>query len=213
MIRSIGITHPSAIQRGGFGLEPPTRRAWRRLRQDLEAPGDTPPDPQVVSPPPGALLFPTALQVVAYLEDPLCKQGLAVDIENPGDVLVMVGFCRLADLHTLVVWFHHRDGALWWEDHREHLLVRCAVQVALADPTIPKWMHNGQAHDVVYLNKYGFKVEGYVGDTLLMQRHHMPEQPAGLQWCALNYIPGAHPWKFWVKWDDDDSEEAESAGK
>jgi hypothetical protein len=195
-VRSIGLPHPAAIVRGAFGLEPHAKRALRKLARDLVEPGPAP-DPTVVEPAPNSLLFPTWQEIDEFLSSPLCAEGLSVDIENPGDQLRIIGFCRLADFHSLVVWFQYRDGRDPWPDHRARMLVHAMVSKVLADPAIPKYMHNGQQHDVKYLEKYGYRVEGYVDDTMLMQRHSMPEQPAGLQWLACNVL-GASPWKHWI---------------
>ena len=207
VIRSMGIIHPSAISRGNFGWESPTRKALRRLATDMHAPGPTPPDPQVVGTPPGALLFPTPTQIEEYLTDPLMEQGVVVDIENPGNVLKIVGWCRLADLKSLVVWFVMWDGSPAWEDHRERALVFNLVKRAWGNTRIPIWTHNGQAHDLPYMEKYGFgPIGNFGGDTMLMLRHAFPEQPAGLLWAACNLV-GGFPYKHWIKWDEQDDTE------
>jgi hypothetical protein len=205
VIRSMGITHPAAILKGKAGMESPTRKALRRFAADLTSPGPTPPDPTQVVAPPNSNLFPTWQQIEAYLTDPLMYEGVVVDIENPNDTLKIVGWCRLADMASLVVWFVDSAGEEVWT-HPERVLVHGLVREAWGNPRIPIYMHNGQQHDAPYMERYGFgPIGNYAGDSLLMLRHAFPEQSAGLQWAALQYVPGATPWKQWMKWDTDDT--------
>jgi hypothetical protein len=208
-IRSIGIPHPAAILRGGFGLEPAARRALRRLVQDVREPGLAP-DPTDTTPPPGSLIFPTPTQIETYLTDPRMRAGVAVDIETAGPILRCVGFCRLVDPAPIVCWFHFKSGQLAWEDHREHTLVYGLVARCLSDAEIPKVFQNGQQFDVGELRSHGFTVNGYADlgfDTMLAHRHALPEAPASLQWMTCNYVRGARPWKHWIggKEEEDDN--------
>lgn len=79
----------------------------------------------------------------------------------------------------------------------------------LANPTIGKWFHNGQAFDIPYLEYQGFEVQGYVGDTMLLQRYCFPEQPADLQSMA-NFYAEMSPWK---ELSDQVNEDEEGEGK
>jgi hypothetical protein len=194
-----------------WGYEPAQKLILRRLVQDMREPGLEPPLASRLEPPLGSLLFPTIPEIESYLTDPRMRNGVAVDLETAGPVLRVVGFCRLADPAPIVVWFHYQTGVPAWPEHRELVLVRSMVARCLADPGIPKWFHNGQAFDVPQLEGFGFEVNGYDlgGDTMVYQRHSMPEQPANLQWEAIHYLPRFPAWKHVMA----GNEELEEAGK
>jgi hypothetical protein len=121
--------------------------------------------------------------------------GVVIDIETAGPMLLCVGILTLDEPRTaLVVPFRGEGGVPWYGDPADLKGVVAWLSRFLADPTIPKVFHNGQSFDVPYLQDLGFSVGGYEDDTLLMQHTAYAELPKGLEWCAVTYC-GARPWK------------------
>jgi len=68
---------------------------------------------------------------------------------------------------------------------------------------VEKIFHNGQAFDIPYLEDMGFKVGGYVSDTMLRAHLTYAEHRKGLEFLASTYanMPG---WKKMVKEGDEE---------
>lgn len=200
----VPILHPAYILRGLFGLEPAQVLYLKRVRKILD--GWEPPQPSVEEGPPGALTHPTLEQMFQWKGEleRLPDRTLAVDIENAGDFLLCVGFCRVADEQSLCVPLRKQGGEPWWEweDLREVVGWLCAI---LEDPSIPKVFHNGQAHDVPVLERLGFEVRGYAGDTLIMQHVAYPEMPKRLEFIGILYS-GMPAWKWLSRGADEEGE-------
>lgn len=192
---ALPILHPARILRGGWALEPAQRETLFRVRETLAdlAAGQPPRhwlDTSV--PPPGAILAPTLADLHRWCAADLA-QGIAIDIECAGDVLVGIGFTRVVDLVSLWVPFRRQGGGLYWS--REDLpYAAWWCQLILASPW-PKLWHNGLCFDIPYLIRtQGFVVEGPHTDTILLAHIHMPEMPKSLQYQATYHL-GIPSWK------------------
>jgi hypothetical protein len=103
------------------------------------------------------------------------------------------------------VHFRRQGGELAWS-LRDLAKVADLLDTVLCDPKIGKVFHNGQAFDIPYLEAIGFgPVQGFVADTLLMQRYLYPDMPANLQFVAGLYarIPA---WKWMAKLDGEEED-------
>lgn len=198
------ILHPAFLLRDQWGYLPAQQQTMRRFARLVD--GKASPPPNTDQPPPGAIPCPTAEEVLHWLEEPETRAGVACDIENPGDVLRIVGFCRLSDLQSIAIKVYEQTGGPAWNqpDQRK---IETALRCFLLDHRVPKWFHNGQQHDVPQLAGYKFPVEGYYegGDTMLMQRFAYAEQPAGLQYMAITHL-GLSAWKHLVREEDEEAE-------
>jgi hypothetical protein len=190
----IPLLHPAAIIRGRWPAEPDQIRYLRRALAIAAGEAEPPTIDELLA---GALLNPLAAEVAAWaralarLPDP----AVAVDIECAGPHLVCVGMAPLDQaLGPIVVPFRRTGGEPAWRDLDETEAVVAVVAGILADPAIPLWFHNGQAFDVPYLQRVGFTINGYVGDTLLLARHLEPESAADLQSLAIRWL-GFPAWK------------------
>jgi len=202
----LSILHPAFLLRDQWGFLPAQQIYLRRFAKLVTNAPDAPTPTDTTQPPPGATILPTPQQVLDYLAHPDNHQGVACDIENPGDVLRIVGFCRLSDLESIAIKVYAQSGGPCWNAPYQQQ-IESALREFLADPTVPKWFHNGQQHDSPELEKYGFPVQGYYegGDTLLMQRFGFAEQPAGLQYCAITHL-GMGAWKHLTRAEDEGAE-------
>jgi len=193
------IEHPGSIVRDGWAREP---QQWEFLRRARALACSTWEPPSHTSLLAHCTLNPTLAQLQEWerqlrLGDPT----LTVDIECAGPHLTCVGLCRVRDLAGVCVRFRGPEGAQWWGAELP-AVVEWLYHV-LSDPTVPKWFHNGQAFDIPYLWFQGFEVEGYVGDTLLLQRYMFPEMGAELESCASFYA-GIPSWKAMAGERNDD---------
>lgn len=195
------IHHPAYILRGKWGHRPAQPIYLERVKRTVESlkQGDTPEVVDVTKPAPGVLLGPTIDDVHRFIAG--CgPDGVTVDIETAGnEVLVCIGFCRMGDGEGIVIPFRRRGGAMYWPDFTHHRAATSAVYHLLADPTVPKVFHNGQAFDVPWLERQGFTVAGFGDltegvDTLVSQHSMYSEMPKGLQFCAILY-EGLPAWK------------------
>jgi len=193
----VALLHPAGIARGNWGAEPFQILSLERARWIADR-GEWPlPSPH--EPPPGAIIEPTLLELIDWWSA-AGPEGVAVDIETAGHHLVCIGFARIRDLASIVVHILDEQGQAYWSDD-EWPHVRNLVADILADPAIPKVFHNGQAFDVLMLERAGFPVAGFTFDTLLAQHIAYAEMPKGLQHCARLYN-GAEAWKHLINFDD-----------
>lgn len=202
----ISIQHPGAIVRDQWAREP---QQWEYLRRARGLAGGTWEPPSHDALLAHSTLDPSLPQLQAW--EAQLRQGsdqtLTVDIECAGPHLVAVGLCRVRDLSAVVVRFRGPGGTQHWG--AELPAVVQWLWELLADPAVPKWFHNGQAFDIPYLHYQGFEVQGYVGDTLLLQRYMFPEMGAGLQECAVFYCG----WPAWKQLADQTNDDEKGEGK
>lgn len=198
------ILHPTYILRGKFGLETAQVTYLTRMKALMD--GAPPNLIDVNEPPPKANLFPTIDELYEFAGGPI-EQGLAVDLEAAGPHPICIGFTRLADLAYVCVRFRAQGGRPWWRSYRELELAVSWTDGVLSDPSIPKIMHNGQGYDFHALSDVGFRVAGFLDDTIVMANVWFGEQPKGLEFLGglLAEIPR---WKYLV----DDKDEADGKG-
>lgn len=191
----VPLLHPAAILRGRFADEPAQVRYLKRALA-IASGQVVPPAHDVLLE--GALLDPTLDELVTWFRGLYAHtdRSVAVDIECAGPHLVCVGLCPLTlEYGPIVVHFRRARGEPAWHDLETTETVVAYLAGVLADPLVPKWFHNGQAFDIPYLTQVvGFEVNGYVGDTMLLQRYLAAESPADLQHLAIHYA-GFPAWK------------------
>lgn len=190
----VSIIHPGAVVRGAWAAEPQQFEYLKRARGLAGGSWEPLAHDKLIS---RFNLSPTAPAVRAYVNTALRERGTyAVDIECAGRHLVCVGICRLGSLDGIVVRLRGPGGAPMWGAELPEVVD--ALYEFLSAPEVGKWFHNGQAFDVPYLQYQGFEVEGFVGDTMLLQRYMFPEMGAGLQECGIFYL-GTPAWKYLAK--------------
>jgi hypothetical protein len=160
-------------------------------------------------PPAGAILRPSLSQLRQWSAS-LYADGydaLAIDIESAGDYLLCVG---LTPMHfdtggigpTLCLPFRTQGGAQYWHTRSELVVAVELLGGWLADPSLTKVFHFGLLHDVPFLRRMGFDVEGRIVDTAAVSHTAYTELPKGLQFLATLYA-GAPVWKRLVDEDDE----------
>ena len=197
---AVAIMHPAAILRGQWANEPLQHEWLSRARalaegrlaphtlEDLVACG---------------LPDPTPDELEAWVRDTLALGcGVAVDIECAGTVLRCVGVARLAEPPVPTLFNFRAQGGSPVGGTLEETARVVACLDALLGSHLPKWFHNGQAFDVPYLERLGFVVNNYAGDTMLLQRYLYPEAPADLQSVATFYC-GYPGWKHLAHNDEE----------
>jgi len=129
--------------------------------------------------PPEEFLVPTTPdeveQFLAAVEE--VKVEVSVDIENPQDVLTIIGF-GLAGGVALVVPFINNEGERYWREPDELRVIQ-AIYRLLANPEVDKIVHFEQ-HDRFWLEQYGFECAGRWWDTHVMHAILYPPLPHGL---------------------------------
>lgn len=195
----IGLIHPAHLLRGQWKYEPAQIHYLKLVVRALGGEEIEEFDPDGALPE-CALTDPSIKQIEEWLTDPLCEQGVAIDIENAGPHLICVGICRVVDEAYICVRFRSSGGAPYWADHEIETVVEAMYQF-LASPKIPKCFHNGQAHDIPYLEYLGFRVEGYSFDTMIASHVCYSEMPKGLEFLSI-LLAGAQPWKYLTKEKD-----------
>ena len=124
-----------------------------------------------------------------------------MDIECAGPHLVCVGVCDISDESYVCIRFRGEGGSIWDPDG---LWDRAAsLAEFLESPSKPLIFHNGQAFDIPYLEEVGFKVEGYVDDTLLRAHLTYAEHKKNLEFLAQTYT-GMPGWKTMIKEQDEE---------
>ena len=195
----VPVAHPVWIVRGAWAQEP-LQMEWLRRARELAEGRLAPPELSslVASGTPQPSIEQLA-EWVAETERLGCP--VAVDIECAGSVLRCVGVSRVHPVPAPTI-FHFRTmgGQPAWSEQDTAKVVAILWDV-LAGP-IPLWFHNGQAFDVPYLQRLGFVVNNYAGDTMLMQRYLYPEAPADLQSVA-NFYCKMPAWKHLAHNEDD----------
>jgi hypothetical protein len=190
----VPLLHPAAVIRGRWADEPDQIRYLRRALSIAAGEAEPPSIDALLE---GALLDPTVAQINEWADDLLDMPdpSIAVDIECAGPHLVCVGMCPLdRNYASIVVPFRRTGGEPAWPDLATTESVVRIVNRVLMDPGIPLWFHNGQAFDVPYLERVGFEINGYAGDTLLLARYLEPEATANLQSLAIRWL-GFPAWK------------------
>lgn len=202
------LLHPSAVLQGQAAEEPAQVAALKRVADYLNG---VPPCLQQDSPPPNSFLRPTLGCLRAFNVDRSKFDTLAIDIENAGEFITVIGITQLSMRLGIVgrsisLPFRTQGGENYWQHWVQHCAAVEWLYDLLADETRAKVFHNGVSHDVLMLERHGFKVRGDLWDTLIMQHYCYPEMRKALQYCATLYL-GAPVWKDLL--DEDDEKETE----
>jgi len=202
---AVGIAHPAAILRGGWGLDPAQPNYLKLAKRVLE--GERPYIPDWSQPSPLTNMWPTLSDLTEW-EARLGPRGISVDVEAAGNILRLIGLRSLDTLEGVEVGLRQQGGEPWiWCpkcagrdpscDHPEDQFDEMVWWLArlLADASIPKTLQNGQAYDVPeQLMNVGFVVRGFEWDTLLMAHIRQPEMPKGLESLGGAFL-GLCGWK------------------
>lgn len=110
-----------------------------------------------------------------------------VDIENPNGALACIGIgTGVSDALCVPYW----DGNEWyWQDEAEGLEVTELVYHFLSNPNYYKVFHNG-AYDMQVLSSFGFDVQGWVADTMIMHHTVYAEMRHSLAFLNSVYVRG-----------------------
>jgi len=210
----VGLLHPSFIIQGAWGMEGAQVQSLIRIRRLLE--GWQPPVYDFDRPPPGANIFPTLAEMEQWEAALAPGEPVAVDVENAGWVVRLVGLTAVESLRHIGVHFRQKGGAPWVHcpdcgGVRDDCLAGTG-QAGLAklhavdefDAVVgwlfdflasgtPLIMHNG-FHDIEMLEEVGFEITNYYADTIFMAHLAMPEARKRLEHvaCVTSGIAG---WK------------------
>lgn len=198
---AVPLLHPAYILRGQFALEPAQVMYLERALRI--AGGEDPTVPDVTKPPLGGIVLPTLADLVEWRKGlEACKDHtITCDIEGVWPALIGIGFCRLEDEISLYIPIRTVDAEHYWSLSDLEVVVRWLDDL-LGDPSIGKVFHNGQTFDVPFLERLGFKVRGYVDDTLVLQHNTYADMPKRLEFCAILYA-GLPSWKWLVSVGDE----------
>jgi hypothetical protein len=195
------LPHPAFVMRGAWSEEPGCVRTLQRAWHYATSP-EKPPSVDYSKPPAGAVLAPRLADLTAW-EHHIGPAGIAVDLETAGDHIRLVGLCTVDPPHMpLVLPFRVQGGGAYWTDWAEFQAAVRWLWGLLADPTLPKVFHNGQAFDTPVLELNGFVVKNFDFDTMLAQHVAFPEMSKGLEFMAKLYL-GVPGWKSLVKAEGD----------
>ncbi len=209
----VPILHPAYILRGKWGLAP-CQIHFLQLAKEISTAGYEKLDINI--PPDGSILDPSISDIKGWIEG-IGDDGITVDIENPGGVLMCIGFCRMVDMSPIVIRFVMQGHIPRWETVEEETEARQLCIKLLT--TYPTCYHNGQSFDIPELCEYlheHWKYELYemglgdddaflnamlkvfAFDTLLAHFVMYPEMPKGLEFLSWVYarIPR---WKHLTK--------------
>jgi DNA polymerase len=156
-------------------------------------------------PPPEVFNFqPTPSDVEAFVETIIAaKAPIVVDIENPGNVLEVIGFAT-AGGYSISIPFFNANGDRYWTPPDE-LEVLGYIYRLLACEAVPKIVHFEQ-HERFWLTQYGFELRGPVWDTHVMHAMVYPPFPHD-----LGFVTSVHTdricWKPMVNWSKGEVEE------
>jgi len=124
------------------------------------------------------------------------------DIETSGNALLCVGVAA-DEVHAICVPFW--DGMAWyWTNEDDALAVVGTLAEFFADASRPKVFQNG-TFDVNVLESFGFAVNGWVADTMLMHHTVYSEMPHSLAFLHSVYV--REPYYKWMRLGDKDAEE------
>lgn len=112
------------------------------------------------------IIAPTAEQVGEYVTDAL-GHTCFIDIETYGNALACVG---IATSPRSAICIPYWDGGTFYWEPNDVLRITKNLSELLQDPNTPKVFHNGM-FDVTILEEFGFVINGWVADTMLM--HHL----------------------------------------
>ena len=196
-VHVVPVLHPAFILRGNY-KEEPSQVLYLQRAKEIAQNGWVNFDS--TKPPRGAITKPNLEDLSSWLQH-IGPGGVTVDIETARRRLRGVGFCTIDTHLALWVPLCSQGGGAYWSSKDEgacHLWLRDILR----DPGIPKYFHNGLAFDIPILRHNGYVVNGYAGDTMLMNHIAYPEMSKGLKYLANLYL-GIGGWKALVSESDE----------
>ena len=135
---------------------------------------------------------------------------IAFDIETSGGFISCIGFACETNLPYTAVFviplYVNIDGAQgqYW-DSEMMFYAACDTCAAILQNEVPKCAHNG-AYDLTYIFGYGWYVNNYIFDTMLMMHSTWPTISRALYMGCSMFLDGYRYWK-------DDAKDAGEDGK
>ena len=127
-----------------------------------------------------------------------------VDIETSGQALCCIGIAA-NESDAICIPFWHRDGSFYWNTEESMIVVEC-MNKFLADPELYKVMQNG-VFDTSVLEGFGFEINGWIADTMLMHHLAYSELKHSLAFLHSIYVRGAY-YKDMFHAEKDEEEES-----
>ena len=190
------IQSPSYIL-GGNWSEEFAQIEYLKYAKEL-ASGVEPNRPDFSQPPPGiAFVYQPTLTDLYKFQANIGPGGVVCDIETAGDHLRLVGLLARDNLDYLGFPLRSQGGSEYWSRADLPAAVGWLWEL-LANPSVSKTFHNGQAFDVPVLERNGFVVAGYEFDTMLGMHVAYPGVPKGLEDLSKVYLR-AGGWKSLVR--------------
>ena len=190
--------HPSWVFQGNWGHSRLQPGFIAKGKEIAESGHYFAPNPE--SYPANANLYPTLGDLHAFRDK---LYSCTMDIECAGDYLVCIGVLNKQDYSYVCVRFRRQGGDVW---DSGSLAARANwLFMVLADDSVKKTFHNGQAFDIPYLEEQGFVVNGFENDTMLQAHLTYAELPKKLNHLALVYA-GIPSWKHLVNDIDEEKE-------
>jgi len=113
-----------------------------------------------------------------------------IDIETIGQSLACIGIAaNESDALCIPIW--RRDGSFYWQDGNEALAVVELWNKFFADERYKKVMQNG-VFDTSVLEGFGFVVNGWIADTMLMHHLVYSELKHSLAFLHSVYVRGSY---------------------
>lgn len=135
---------------------------------------------------------------------------IAFDIENSGGFISCIGFaCETKTSHTpvivipLMINLPDTDGRYWADDAAAHFAF--ATIERILTNKVPKCAHNG-SYDITHLFRYGWYVNNYIYDTMVMLHATWPTVSRALYVGASMFLDRYAYWK-------DDGKDVSEDGK
>ena len=127
------------------------------------------------------------------------SEMIAFDIENSGGFISCIGFaCETKTSHTpvivipLMINLPGTDGRYWADDASAHFAFDTIEKILAND--VPKCAHNG-GYDITHLFRYGWCVNNYLYDTMIMLHATWPTVSRALYVGASMFLDRYAYWK------------------
>lgn len=151
------------------------------------------------------VIAPTHFQVEEWFDKHVTERDAPYfpDIETYGNALACLGIASDEQNALCIPWW---DNQTWyWQDENDALLVTGLVSYFLANEKITKVFQNG-TFDINVLEGYGFEVNGWVADTMLMHHTVYSEMKHSLAFLHSVYVREEY-YKGMARADKDEQEE------
>ena len=187
--------HPAALMR-----EP---KSWPIVVSDLEYAKTMQTQHKVL--PREFVIQPTFQQVLDWFDTFVSPRDEPYfpDIETYGNSLACIGIAADETHAICIPWWENQQW--YWQDEEQGIVVTGLVRQFLVSPGIPKVFQNGM-FDIAVLEEYGFQVNGWRADTMIMHHTVYSEMKHSLAFLHSIYVREPY-YKGMVHADKDELEE------